>query len=597
MRGFLIKTKWSNGYYCSKCGKLLPKDRYNMEKHSTICWKRPLREADILKEHTDQVYTIEDQHQKVFLIVSSPHVESLPDHDDSIAAVKWELLHKSCFYNGKNGSGICFEEGKNSADTIIDRIRDGEILPGMEEEAAQIIHRVFPEVLAVYDLRMFAYICTHKGFRYRKVLPEKEEKALLKLQPGDHSSKTEIKGMEDTMFSLQAKVYRYSTETYILRVTAQWKGENTVFLFSRGYAACSDFSRVEGFLERGCRMTERSRKAAAFFDKIYPENLLSQYMKYSDNILVPLIAPDYHKGMELAAKSGTALLAENIRSLWPFDWGPSCYDNLRHLFGLPTKVLRRLSRECITDEDIKRLEEVFRYNPEFLNFKAITPSMMEYFQTVNVTHSDERPGIADKLTDEQQIRILRFLSKHPEDGPVYCDYLQICEVLEEYVFGLTPSIPLAQARDEALKKVKNLNDIELETRFRTRTESPGYLKLTTCMAEKEKGVFKDDDYVVIAPRQPRDLFVEGIKMHNCVSQYTNNVADGYTCIYFLRRKDKPDKSFGTLEVRPDKYGNRRLSQAKAFANGRLPEPAQKYLAKWCRIKKIIPDALDFWPAA
>ena len=596
MRGFLIKTKWSNGYYCSKCGKLLPNDRYNMEKHSAICWKRPLHEADILEEYFNEVYTIEDQHKKIILTVNYPYVETLPDHDDSIAAVKWRTVYKFSFYNGKNGSGICSKEGNDIPGRIMSRIRDGEFLPGMEEEAAQIIHRVFPEVLAVYDLRMFAYICTHKGFRYCKVLPEKEEKALLKLQPGDRSPKTELKGMEDNMFSLQAKVYRYSKETYILRVTTQWKGENTVFLFSRGYAACSDLSRVEGFLERGCRMTESSRKAAALFDKIYPEHLLSQYMKYSDNILVPLIAPDYHKGMELAAKSGTALLAENMRSLQHFDWGPSCYDNLRHLFGLPTRVLRRLSRECITDEDIKRLEEVFRYNPEFLNFEVITPSMMEYFQTVNVTHSD-LPGIADKLTDEQQIRILRFLSKHPEDGQAYCDYLQICEVLEEYVFGLTPTIPIAQARDEALKEVRNLGDIERETRFRIMTQSPYYLKLTTCMTSEDKEIFKDDDFVVIAPRQSRDLFIEGLNMHNCVSMYISSVAQGDSDIYFLRKKEAPGKSFGTLEVRPDGKGNRRLSQAKAFANGRLPEPAQKYLAKWCRIKKIIPDALDLRLAA
>ena len=107
-----------------------------------------------------------------------------------------------------------------------------------------------------------------------------------------------------------------------------------------------------------------------------------------------------------------------------------------------------------------------------------------------------------------------------------------------------------------------------------------------------KKIFKDDDYVVIAPRQPRDLLVEGIKMHNCVSTYTNGVADGFTYIYFLRRKEKPDKSFGTLEVSPDFNGNLRLSQAKAFANGRLPESAQKYLAKWCKINNIIPRALE-----
>ena len=567
-----------------------------MEKHSAICWKRPLYEADILEEYLNEVYTIEDQHKKIILTVNYPYVETLPDHDDSIAAVKWRTVYKFYFYNGKNGSGICSKEGNDIPGRIMSRIREGEIIPGMEEEAAQIIHRAFPEVLAVYDLRMFSYICTHKGFRYCEVLPEKEEKALLKLQPGDHSSKTEIKGMEDNMFSLQAKVYRYSKETYILRVTAQWKGENTVFLFSRGYAACSDFSRVEGFLEKGCRMTESSRKAAAFFDKIYPEKLLSQYMKYSDNILVPLIAPDYHKGMELAAKSGTALLAENMRSLQYFDWTPSCYDNLKDLFGLPTKVLRKLSRECITDENIERLEEVFRYNPEFLNFEVITPSMMEYFLTVNVTHSD-LPGIAGKLTDEQQIRILRFLSKHPEDGQAYCDYLQICEVLEEYVFGLTPTIPIEQARLEALNEVRNLGDIERETRFRIMTQSPYYLKLTTCMTSEDKEIFKDDDLVVIAPRQSRDLFIEGLNMHNCVSMYISSVAQGDSDIYFLRKKEEPDKSFGTLEVRPDMDGNRRLSQAKAFANGRLPGAAQKYLAKWCRIKKIIPDALDLILAA
>lgn len=596
MRGFLIRTRWSNGYYCSKCGKLLPNDRYNMEKHSAICWKRPLYEADILEEYLNEVYTIEDQHKKIIVTVNYPYVETLPDHDDSIAAVKWRTVYKFSFYNGKNGSGICSKEGNDIPGRIMSRIREGEIIPGMEEEAAQIIHRAFPEVLAVYDLRMFSYICTHKGFRYCEVLPEKEEKALLKLQPGDHSSKTEIKGMEDNMFSLQAKVYRYSKETYILRVTAQWKGENTVFLFSRGYAACSDFSRVEGFLEKGCRMTESSRKAAAFFDKIYPERLLSQYMKYSDNILVPLIAPDYHKGMELAAKSGTALLAENMRSLQYFDWTPSCYDNLKDLFGLPTRVLRKLSRECITDENIERLEEVFRYNPEFLNFEVITPSMMEYFLTVNVTHSD-LPGIAGKLTDEQQIRILRFLSKHPEDGQAYCDYLQICEVLEEYVFGLTPTIPIEQARLEALNEVRNLEDIERDTRFRIMTQSPYYLKLTTFMTSEDKEIFKDDDFVVIAPRQPRDLFIEGLNMHNCVSMYISRVAQGDSDIYFLRKKEAPGKSFGTLEVRPDGKGNRRLSQAKAFANGRLPGSAQKYLAKWCRIKKIIPDALDLILAA
>ena len=596
MRGFLIKSRRSNGYYCSKCGKLLPNDRYSMEKHSTICWKRPLEEADILKEFSDQVYTIEDQYKKIILTVRIPYVDYLSDDDDSIAAVKWDTGHKFYFYCGENANRRLSKARKDELDNLLSLIQSGYITSGMEESAAEIIHRTFPGVLAVYDLTMFTNICINKGFHYRKALPEKEEKALLKLRPGDLSPKTETKDRKENLFSLQAKVYRYRKETYTLRVVAEREGERTVFLFSRGYAACSDLSRVESFLEGGCRMTEDSRKAVALFDKIFPEFLLGQYMKYSDNILVPLIAPDYHKGMELAAKSGAAVVAENFRSLQVFNRDPSTYTNLKDMFGLPARVLRGLCRECVTNKNIEKLSEIFKYNPAFLNFDTITPSMMEYLNSVDLTNAGAR-GIIKGLTDEQHIRILRYLSGHPRDGLSYCDYLRICDSLEELIFGLTPSIPIAEACDKALKKVKDLNNIELGTRFRTRTQSADYLKLTTYMTEEDKEIFKYDNFIVIAPYQPRDLFKEGRNMHNCVSTYTGSVAKGDSNIYFLRRKTEPEKSYGTLEVKTDMEGNRHLSQAKAFANGRLPEPAQKYLAKWCRFKKILPDALNLRLAA
>ena len=54
-------------------------------------------------------------------------------------------------------------------------------------------------------------------------------------------------------------------------------------------------------------------------------------------------------------------------------------------------------------------------------------------------------------------------------------------------------------------------------------------------------------------------------------------------------KEKPDKSYGTIEVSGD---GSRLIQAKAFANRRLPGKAQRFVIKWCRSKRIRIDTGD-----
>ena len=62
-----------------------------------------------------------------------------------------------------------------------------------------------------------------------------------------------------------------------------------------------------------------------------------------------------------------------------------------------------------------------------------------------------------------------------------------------------------------------------------------------------------------------------------------------TRISFLREKEKPDKSYGTIEVSGD---GSRLIQAKAFGNRKLPGRAQKFVIKWCRRKRIRIDTRD-----
>ena len=55
-----------------------------------------------------------------------------------------------------------------------------------------------------------------------------------------------------------------------------------------------------------------------------------------------------------------------------------------------------------------------------------------------------------------------------------------------------------------------------------------------------------DDYIVVVPQNVMDLVNEGFQQNNCVGYYYNNsIKNGNNCIFFLRKKDKPEKSYIT----------------------------------------------------
>lgn len=59
------------------------------------------------------------------------------------------------------------------------------------------------------------------------------------------------------------------------------------------------------------------------------------------------------------------------------------------------------------------------------------------------------------------------------------------------------------------------------------------------------------DYIFIYPKSTQDIKDESVQMSNCVSSYIDDVIDGKCHILFLRKKDNPEKSLVTIEVRND----------------------------------------------
>ena len=107
-------------------------------------------------------------------------------------------------------------------------------------------------------------------------------------------------------------------------------------------------------------------------------------------------------------------------------------------------------------------------------------------------------------------------------------------------------------------------------------------KLATNSDDEDNEVFEEDEFLILLPVESDDLYREGSAMHNCVRSYTNAVCRGITRIVFLRKKDEPGKSLGTIEV----SSNNHLVQAKAFANGHLGRQAQLFVRKWAKVKKL-----------
>lgn len=78
------------------------------------------------------------------------------------------------------------------------------------------------------------------------------------------------------------------------------------------------------------------------------------------------------------------------------------------------------------------------------------------------------------------------------------------------------------------------------------------------------------DYIFIYPDSTQDIKDEATMQNNCVASYIDKVIDGKCHILFLRKKNKPDESLVTIEVR-----NNHIVQARRRFNDDVTAEDQK----------------------
>ena len=578
-RDYMIRRKSDGFCYCARCGKR-QLDLYNMKKHAAFCGFGDGKVL-VLEEERSLGYRLEAEEGALLLRVCRPTLKTLRGFTDRFRGIEWTPLFEVRFPAGQRTCQVVGDGDGFDLRALLSGIGEGKVLPIHRERDADLIRRVFPGVVDVYSPLMFAHIYRGRGFREKKVLSERAEKCLFEKLPAEAAGQVP---RGEGPLPLYAGIYRYRKETCVLRIIVPWQGEPLVFYFTAGGAACSRQVSLKKVLDRDYFLAGKAEAALRRFDRECPEYLLGPFMEHSSNVLVPLLSPSYHTGMELAAKAGAAGIAQSVDHLSLMQGDPDRVTNLKKAFGLPVAVLRAVSRDQACDALLGRLKEIYACNPAFLSFPAYTPSMTEFFMRTDLTRKE---GAGDlfgvrNLTDRQILQILRYLERHPDDGPDYLDYLRACVRLGDHPYGLTPDIPVREAFELTAERLTAACDVSVREAFLEAVGSVDYRALATGLTREDRECFEEEPYVVTVPECAADLDREGRDMQGCVRTYIPYVAGKRSRICFLRRKAEPGKSFVTLEVSP----KGELIQAKAFANSRPCPEARQFLRRWCRVKKL-----------
>lgn len=144
------------------------------------------------------------------------------------------------------------------------------------------------------------------------------------------------------------------------------------------------------------------------------------------------------------------------------------------------------------------------------------------------------------------------------------DYLTMCDFLD-ITIDLYPQ-NLQQAHDNVTKVQREL--------INERTEK--FLDELATECERIASGVNSDKYCVVFPHSTRDLIDEGQQMHNCVGTYYNNIVRGYDIVFFIRRKEEPEKSYVTAEFTTS---SQQITQLYKSYNRHVDESEIRTLAK------------------
>ena len=245
------------------------------------------------------------------------------------------------------------------------------------------------------------------------------------------------------------------------------------------------------------------------------------------------------------------------------------YDNIRYISGdLKVNFNKTESEWLDLIEELKQYEEDLEfykidYKYSYYGDSSLLETILEFYTSniylqENYTLSKLINYVVNETINQGYTSIRNFLNE-------LRDYLSMCKQL-----GVKPTLYssyLKQTHDITSRNYQIKVESEKEEIFSDRY--------------KDFKPYKTENYIVIAPKETKDLQEEGSRLNHCVASYIKRVIDGQCLIYFLRKQDKQEESLITLEVKDNA-----IVQVKGSHNRKPSEEERKALEQFAKDRKL-----------
>lgn len=201
------------------------------------------------------------------------------------------------------------------------------------------------------------------------------------------------------------------------------------------------------------------------------------------------------------------------------------------------------------------------------------------FFTDNQLRMDDIEKILQYSTPTQAVRYLRVKRDYKTIGHVlteWKDYIENCKMLGYDLsneFVLFPRY-LKTAHDNTARAAVDLINREKDKLLQERM---------SFIADQYR--YETENFIISIPQITGEIIKEGQELHHCVGTYVERVVRGECIILFVRRKDDPETSFFTMEIKGEQ-----IVQCRGKNNCDMPQPVKQFVESFRKKKLSIESA-------
>lgn len=246
--------------------------------------------------------------------------------------------------------------------------------------------------------------------------------------------------------------------------------------------------------------------------------------------------------------------------------------------GLPERLIKVYLKESDYHSRLEKFKALYRLDPNVCEEDIAWLELygVEAQQVADIMHESQM-SIRRLCEYLEHVRINQCFE--PKGAITdWRDYLHAAKTIEVDLTDNKARYPssLKREHDRAVAKQKLVLDAKKDEFFQAETERYGKLYS-----------YKTDEYMIIPPKDMKDLFEEGRKLNHCVGSYSDCIVEGKTCIMFVRKTEEPEKPYFTIEI------NQTIGyvvQLRANSNRSINHSTEKelvrFLKEWSKKKNV-----------